>query len=831
MEDTTKKYIKMENVLNKINQKYIALPDYEVKRNNRIVDQVVGKILAAMKKQSPLFKTMFERQFYGGSFYDGIKVGKPIEFDLDFVLNLPVLIKPVVEVGDKPGFVQVHIMEYDKLVNQPDQYSKYLDMKKTLFDDKMYLSTDKVLSWMEKTVDKALNYLGKLKDGTVLFNVKLSDKTLVMYAIVKKCHPAFTLKLTSEDGSIKLDIDLVPCFQFNNDQWPKGKYKRNPYPVRRDKFLVVPKRPKGQFQNIDRYWRLSFQEQERELISGCQNLTLKPALRLLKKLRDKHSHAIASYHIKTVFLWHVSENPPEIWRQPLSVIFMMMLKKYEEMMKNKRIPYYWNEHFNMIGHIQDVTKIGIANTLRNIINAIDRYVDEDPFVVAKYLIDQHEIEELRSEPDLLGKKVLKKISSISKSASQLSLPSILDKASVFSELATHVAMSLNNSAASKIDIAELLRNLGASNFDRATVTSSDKGSTIKSTSEAGGSNGNQNLTVETSSNSLSNSSSQMSDESSNSLSNNIVNNESFDADVESVDSNCFVYSLGQISEESNIKTISDCDSLGTQAEVETRHRLSNHGVYNELSGGDVESSSGIGSAAEEINNLDSIKDDKNSTQKPSEISDDGFESGNSNEACYVSDNVNKEVEICIFDKNIYIALEKLNDKTDAMSNVLKGLERGQEELFKLCSRLTEKVQLLEDRVDIIDHNVNATSKYIPRQRIPHDSCMDPPYEDVTTDSRAGNIKESLEQLNKKTDSVFDGMKILQEVNEKLVMICQPLSEKVQTLEIKIDNLNKNVKPEMNSNLEDLLLFGATLPNSSLTNDTAVFQSDVFTGGY
>ncbi|VEN43689.1 unnamed protein product [Callosobruchus maculatus] len=402
MEDE-KKYIKMENVLNTINRKYIALPEHEVKRNNRIVDQVVGDILMAMKKQNPLFKTMFERKFYGGSFYDGIKVGKPIEFDLDFVLNLPVLIKPVVEVGDKPGFVQVRITEFDKLLNQPEQYRKYEKLK-PLFDDKMFLSTEKVLRWMERTVNLALNELGRSKDGTVRFNVKLPDKNLVMYASVAKCHPAFTLKLISEDGSIKLDIDLVPCFQFGNTQWPKGQYRRNPMPQKRDKFLVVPKKPKPKCQNIDRYWRLSFQEQERELIGGCQNNTLKPALRLLKKLRDRHNHAVASYHIKTVFLWQVSELEPEKWRQPLSKIFMMMLKKYGDMVKNKCIPYYWNKNFNMIGHFSDVTLNDIANTLANIIKIIDRYVDEDPFVVAKYLIEPPEIEKLRREPDVLGKK-------------------------------------------------------------------------------------------------------------------------------------------------------------------------------------------------------------------------------------------------------------------------------------------------------------------------------------------------------------------------------------------------------------------------------------------
>lgn len=40
MEVEKKKYNQMENVLNKINQKYISLPENEKKRNNKILEQV-----------------------------------------------------------------------------------------------------------------------------------------------------------------------------------------------------------------------------------------------------------------------------------------------------------------------------------------------------------------------------------------------------------------------------------------------------------------------------------------------------------------------------------------------------------------------------------------------------------------------------------------------------------------------------------------------------------------------------------------------------------------------------------------------------------------------
>lgn len=43
--------------------------------------------------------------------------------------------------------------------------------------------------------------------------------------------PAMTLKLNVTWGDrqkCNLDVDLVPCFLFNKDQWPFQNYRRNP---------------------------------------------------------------------------------------------------------------------------------------------------------------------------------------------------------------------------------------------------------------------------------------------------------------------------------------------------------------------------------------------------------------------------------------------------------------------------------------------------------------------------------------------------------------------------------------------------------------------------
>lgn len=74
-----------------------------------------------------------------------------------------------------------------------------------------------------------------------------------------------------------MDVDLVPCFIFQD--WPSEPFRKNSSNI--NTFFVVPKKPTTDDINQSaRYWRLSFQQQEQEIIGDRR--CLKPALKLLK---------------------------------------------------------------------------------------------------------------------------------------------------------------------------------------------------------------------------------------------------------------------------------------------------------------------------------------------------------------------------------------------------------------------------------------------------------------------------------------------------------------------------------------------------------------------
>ncbi|CAG9839637.1 unnamed protein product [Diabrotica balteata] len=380
-----KKYKVLENVLNYINQKYISFPEDIRKRNNEILKQLLDTLISKMTEKNSLFKEMYFTTFFGGSFYDGLRVGAPDEFDLDLLMNLPKILNTDLSNSKDPGFVHLKINNLLELFKQPHLAERFKGLDR-LVDNKQYLDNKKVRQWMEGIVSQTINDF-PLENGSRV--IKISKGKFL--AKVSKSGPAFTLKVNGRVGNdnVALDIDLVPCFRFSQDKWPKGQFRQNPTSTK-STFFIVPKPQKNGTMLGDHYWRLSFQEQERELIDKKQYL--KPSIKILKKMRDKENHAcIASYYLKTIALWEKDRKPQEFWTSSLSYVFMTLLKSYYESIKNGKIEYYWNKSNNLISGSSSVTLSNVENRLKAIISDIDRNLVADPTVVAKYILSPQEL--------------------------------------------------------------------------------------------------------------------------------------------------------------------------------------------------------------------------------------------------------------------------------------------------------------------------------------------------------------------------------------------------------------------------------------------------------
>ncbi|CAG9862670.1 unnamed protein product [Phyllotreta striolata] len=384
-----KKYRPLEPILIQINKDFISLSKDEMKRNNALLMSLMDLLIPEMKRKDPLFKEMYTKVFYGGSYYDKLRVKEPNEFDLDLLLTLPVLSEPLVSIANVPGYTTLKLNNLSALNKHADLAKRYSGLSKLLENEKdCYLDNDKVRRWMESVVTLALNTFPHTKGN---YELKLPQGKFI--AKVHKSGPAFTLKLngTIDRVDIAVDIDLVPCFMFNIDKLPVKKLNSG---FKSKTFFIVPKPIKNNsaINCANRYWRLSYQEQEREIMECKNNQYLKPTIKLLKKLKEMDHPYIASYFIKTVVIWEAEKRKDDesFWNTSFSYVFMTCLKKYCECIENKKIPYYWNKNNNLIQNISPVVLGNLKCRLNNIIKNIEKNMTDNPKIFAEYFLTEEE---------------------------------------------------------------------------------------------------------------------------------------------------------------------------------------------------------------------------------------------------------------------------------------------------------------------------------------------------------------------------------------------------------------------------------------------------------
>ncbi|KAM3961895.1 cyclic GMP-AMP synthase-like receptor isoform 1-T1 [Aphomia sociella] len=400
----------LELYLTEVFKNFISLKDNDVKKSQEVFKSVFEQVRESMSKQCNYFAKYSSQVMYGGSVYDGIKVAKLDEFDMDIVIRLPISYEDgengITIENEQPGFVKLKITKaFDNLLKQ-GEWENCHKVTHSWRDNESYLRQDKFRHWIQSIVQKSMNdFNGQITVNGVVYTIKYTLS-----------GPAYTLKIASlpDDDPFKLDVDLVPVIRFTHPRWPQNY--RDPNSTTAKDWLVVPKPNKAikdaHLQN--RCWRLSFQDFEKELMKGCQNL--KTTIRLVKKMRDVlEMKAIASYYIKTLFLWKVSNNNKKYWETKLSVLLKIMLEELYKAIDEKNIPYFWNEHNNLIESLKDSLQREYKRRLKNVLDGIEA---NDMDKVLPALLTPDELTRFKTfdiyqkhivRPDTVPKQVSKKI--------------------------------------------------------------------------------------------------------------------------------------------------------------------------------------------------------------------------------------------------------------------------------------------------------------------------------------------------------------------------------------------------------------------------------------
>lgn len=113
-----------------------------------------------------------------------------------------------------------------------------------------------------------------------------------------------------------------------------------------------------------------------------------------QKLRDTENwKSIASYYIETIALKQLLYNK-NFGSVSHTLSFMEMLTYMHTILNNKCLPYYWDEKLNLLSNLNPEEITNISNRLGKIINKIYTSIENDPYIIAFYILNPEEYKEL-----------------------------------------------------------------------------------------------------------------------------------------------------------------------------------------------------------------------------------------------------------------------------------------------------------------------------------------------------------------------------------------------------------------------------------------------------
>ena len=316
------------------------------KRAKGVVKQCIEKtFLSKMKELDGLFGNLFLEIYHAGSFYDGLRIVEPTEFDLNIILKMPFpdhLMK--LDFGNgfpiPSGFARYYCSSPPRDVKTMMKLTEDQERLFLAFFEENVLLPLKVRDWFRTVVDKAVRY----------YEDRPFYPLTIQWNKRGKYSPAATLKI-KVDYDLEIDIDLVPVFSHGKE-------------------TLVPKTyPSEEYQKV---WRLSYPSLEKDLLKGQS--CAKKVIRMLKLFRDQLEDWkwVCSYYLKTAVMLEIKEG--RVWSdKQLSEKFEKMLKILQQHFERKCLPSRHFPELNLLKHIK-------RNTLYNAERRLNRIIGTDKTV-------------------------------------------------------------------------------------------------------------------------------------------------------------------------------------------------------------------------------------------------------------------------------------------------------------------------------------------------------------------------------------------------------------------------------------------------------------------
>lgn len=296
--------------------------------------------------------------------------------DMSFCITLPEEIDVRIVDSNYPGHVKLQVHGLNLLKTQPS-WEKFKSIE-TWLDERNFILQNKICKWMEEKMNIVLTELN-LPTGEPILTI--GDNRY--HLSVQRSDPAITYlnvkKVSGEESSFK--IEVLPCFSFRHPKWPHTvDFNENLFHGK-EWYVIAQKHLNTNFKNSERFWRVVFSGQEREILNFYKNMSA--VIRFVRQIcKVYRMYHIKPYFITTLFLWEIQTMRPMFWTNNKdSFLYLHMLKRLQTRLRDGSIPFYWDPRQNLIDWIPQENINSYVKKLDRIFNAVDGDFHNNPLVM------------------------------------------------------------------------------------------------------------------------------------------------------------------------------------------------------------------------------------------------------------------------------------------------------------------------------------------------------------------------------------------------------------------------------------------------------------------
>ena len=356
------------DALCEINDNTIKLNKIDRQKSNLIIKWLTSEVVNTLKKNDELFNALFCQIYYSGSYYDGLKIREPDEFDLNFVLSTSKFGDILTLEEGSPGYFKIRFQKLVDLIRYGTRIAdrfleEFIEPSKDYYGrEAYYIIPNKVRKWFATLFETAKNDIP----------MRIADGSKITKLSTEQNGPAFTLKLEI-DNVQNVDIDLavvfpIPTINFQRipEIWKNIESLRH---SKQDAFLVPI--------SAEKYgpeWSLHFPRVEKEIILNKR--CAKPVIRFLKQFRDTNKQLVnlKSYVLKTVVMTMIRDHPEygwEIGSEPH--YFLLALEELKRSLEDRRINWMFHNQSNILRTNKSESMLQFVSTAFSCMNADQTY--------------------------------------------------------------------------------------------------------------------------------------------------------------------------------------------------------------------------------------------------------------------------------------------------------------------------------------------------------------------------------------------------------------------------------------------------------------------------